>query len=325
MIEINKKNVRIWSRLGPRGAFGKILTDLSTEREDFIVLSADLGQSSGLRRLMESSPERFINTGIAEQNLISTAAGIAREGIPVFATSFAPFITARACEQMRMDAAYMQLNVKAVGIGSGVSMGYLGNSHYGYEDIALMRALPDIVLLSPADGAEIAKCIEAALDYDGPVYLRLTGGNPLPVVHEEDFPLTIGKNIELRKGRDIALIATGSMVLPALGAAGLLEREGIDCAVVDAHTIRPLDEDNIRLLAQKVPFIVTVEEHSVNGGLGSAVAEIIASIRGGAVLKRLGLPVCYGKAAKYETLLEEYGLTETKIADMVAEWMNGFK
>ena len=220
MIEITKAKARLWSRLGARAVFGQAILETAKERDDFYVLSADLAQSSGLVRFRGEFPDRFVNCGIAEQNLIGIAAGLAKDGTNVFATSFSPFVTMRACEQVRMNMGYMQLNIKTVGLGSGLVMAQLGNSHFGLEDASVMRAIPGMTVINPADGAEIVKAVEALCEFSGPAYLRLTGGPGLPVVYEEDFDFRIGKAIPLRDGKDVAIIATGTMVRYALEAAG---------------------------------------------------------------------------------------------------------
>ena len=232
MTEITKAKAKLWSRIGARAVFGQAILECAKERDDFYVLSADLAQSSGLTRFRSEFPERMINTGIAEQNMIGVAAGLAKDGTNVFATSFSPFVTMRACEQVRMNMGYMQLNIKTVGLGSGLIMAQLGNSHFGLEDGSMMRAIPGMTVVNPADGAAIIKTVEALCDFKGPVYLRLTGGPGLPIVYEEDFPFEIGKAISVREGKDISIIAAGTMVYYARKAAEFLAGKGIDAAVL---------------------------------------------------------------------------------------------
>jgi len=212
MFEINQSNARQWSRIGSRGVFGQAILAVAEHHPEMMVMSADLGNSSGLDRFKKSYPEQFLNVGIAEQNMIGVAAGLAKEGYNVFATSFAPFITMRAAEQVRMNLGYMNMNVKAVAIGSGVSMAFLGNSHYGIEDAAVMRAIPNITVVCPADCAEIFKTVQAAANFKGPMYIRLTGAVGNPPLYTEDYDFEIGKAIVLREPADVTLIATGSMV-----------------------------------------------------------------------------------------------------------------
>ncbi len=308
-MKITPALARQWSRLGSRAVFGQAILALAEEEKDLMVLSADLGKSSGLDRFANAYPDQFINTGIAEQNMVGVAAGLAKEGYIPFATSFAPFIAMRACEQIRMNLGYMQLNVKAVAIGSGLAMSFLGNSHYGLEDIAVMRSIPNLTVVSPADGAEIVKAVYGAARYKGPMYIRLTGSVNNPVVYTEEYDFEIGKAIQLKSGHDIAIIATGSMVYEALQATLLLEQQGISSSVWNMHTIKPLDVQTLETIYQQSKMVITVEEHSIVGGLGSAVAEYHVSAGQSKRLLRLALPDDYGLTADYRYLLDYYGLT----------------
>ena len=315
-MEIKKSKTRLWSKLGSRATFGMALLELAKEREDFFVMSADLCGSSGLARFQEQFPERFINLGIAEQNMLGVAGGMAKDGTPIFATSFAPFITMRACEQVRMNMGYMQLNIKTVGLGSGLIMAQLGNSHYGIEDVSVMRSIPGITIISPADCTEIVKAVGAIAEYKGPVYLRLTGGPGNPVVYNEDFDFEIGKANFLRKGSDVALIATGTMVYQAQLAADILAEGNISATVVDMHTIKPLDEACIDSLLQH-KLLVTVEEHTVCGGLGSAVAEYLVQKQHKPVQLLLGIEDFFPHAGDYDYMLTQCGLTGKQIAERI--------
>ena len=314
MIEITRSKAKLWSRLGARATLGQALLEAAKERDDFYVISADLAQSSGLVRFRGEFPERMINAGIAEQNMIGIAAGLAKDGTNVFATSFSPFVTMRACEQVRMNMGYMQLNIKTVGLGSGLIMAQLGNSHFGIEDGAVMRAIPGMTVISPADGAEIVKTVEALCDFTGPAYVRLTGGPGLPVVYEEDFDFRIGKAVSVREGKDIAIIAAGTMVHYSLAAAEILAAKGIDAAVTDMHTIKPLDSEAVEAQLGK-KLIVTVEEAGTAGGLGSAVAECIAMKKEKPPQLILGIRDCFPHAGSYRYLLEQCRLTGEQIAE----------
>jgi len=279
-----------------------------------MMVTGDLGDSSGLARFKNTFPDRFINVGIAEQNMIGVAAGLAKEGYNVFATSFSPFITLRSGEQVRMNLGYMELNVKAVAIGSGLSMAFLGNSHYGLEDAAVMRTIPNLTIVSPADCAEIVKVVHAASEFDGPMYIRLTGAVGNPPVYTEEYDFEIGKSITLRKGSDITIFATGSMVYEALEAAKVLDSLGISSRVVNMHTLKPCDYNAIDLAISSSKAIITVEEHSIIGGLGSIVAEYKAKFTNSPAQLILGLPDKFGKTAEYRFLLEKYRLVGEKIA-----------
>lgn len=313
-MEIKKSEIKKWAVMGPRATFGMAILKVYEEEPDFFVMSADLGSSSGLARFYSKYPDAFINVGIAEQNLIGVAAGLAKDGTPVFATSFAPFISMRASEQIRMNMGYMSLNIKAVGLGSGLAMNTLGASHFGLEDIAVMRAIPGMTVLCPSDGLQIVKCVEASKHYAGPVYIRLSGG--ADIIYEDDFDYEIGRSVTLKKGKDIAFIASGSIVSQTLKAASLLEEQGITCTVIDMHTIKPLDKETLNSLME-YQLIVTVEEHNILGGLGSAVAEYYACKKKRPRQLMIGVNDFYPHPGSYEYLLNVCGLSPEKIAERV--------
>jgi transketolase len=286
-----------------------------------MVLSADLGKSSGLDRFAKTYPEKFLNTGIAEQNLIGVAAGLSKEGFQVFATSFAPFISMRASEQIRMNMGYMGLNIKAVSIGSGLSMGFLGNSHYGIEDAAIMRAIPNITVVSPADCGEIIKVVYASLSYDKPMYIRLTGGVNNPVVYENEYDFQIGKAVTLKEGNDIFLIASGTMVYEALEAAKYLDALNISASVINMHTLKPLDTELLDKVLSRGKPIVTIEEHSIIGGLGSAVSEYKTRFKNAPPHLIIGLPDAFGDTGDYEYLLNRYHLKGNLISERIKSFI----
>lgn len=315
-MEFKNVDIRTWSMLGQRGTFGVTLEKLGEEDENIVALSADLCNTSGLDRFAAKFPSRFINTGIAEQNLIGVAAGIADEGRIPFATTFANFAALRACEMVRHFMGYMKCNIKLVGLGAGFAMEYFGNTHYGIEDIAAIRSIPNIVILSPADGMEVRKCVEAAVLHEGPVYIRLTGIMNQPIVHRKDFNFEIGKALTLKDGKEILILATGSMVDRALKAAKLLETEEVSAKVIDVHTIKPFDKGLLESLAEE-KLIVTVEEHSVKGGLGSTVAELLAQYSKHSPLLTLGIGEGYIKAGDYSYMLEQHGLTAEGISHKI--------
>jgi transketolase len=251
--------------------------------------------------------------------MIGVAAGLAKEGSVVFATSFAPFIAMRASEQIRMNMGYMDLNIKAVAIGSGIAMAFLGNSHYGIEDASIMRSIPNLTVVSPADCGEIVKTVFAAAEYEGPMYIRLTGEANNPVVYKEDYNFEIGKAITLREGSEITIIANGTMVYESLEAAKILELEGLSATVVNMHTIKPLDTSVIDKAVASSKLIVSVEEHSVIGGLGGAISEYKTSLRNAPPQLIIGLPDKFGKVGEHRYLLEKYGLTAKQIAEKIVK------
>ncbi|RUS02448.1 transketolase family protein [Pectobacterium polaris] len=321
MLVIKPASIRSWSMLGSRGTFGLTLLELAQQDENVVALSADLGKSSGLDRFSAAYPDRFFNAGIAEQNMVGMAAGLAAGGYVPFVTSFANFLTMRAGEQVRHNLGYMHENVKLVGLASGVATGMFGATHHGIEDIAALRSISNITILSPADCTETVKMTEAALKYSGPVYLRLTGNMRAPIVYKDDYELEIGRAISLREGEDVCIVATGTMVFYALEAAKLLAESNIDCTVIDMHTIKPLDTMILDRQLDK-RLMVTIEEHSVIGGLGSSVAEHLAAKWKKPPQLILGIPQGYPDAGDYSYLLEQCGLTTNSIAHSIQRYMD---
>lgn len=320
-MEITSRSTKMWSRMGPRATYGLAIQALIANNDRVYALSGDLGRSSGLSRLMIENPSHYLNVGIAEQNLIGVSAGLAKEGLIPFVSSFAPFITHRCEDQIRMNMGYMHLNIKAVGLGSGISMSLLGNSHFGMIDLAIMNAIPGIVILSPCDCAELVLCIEAAATYRGPVYIRITGEPGMPRVYEDNFEYQIGKANWTRRGKDVLIIATGSMVYFSIKAAEYLKEQGLGVAVVDMHTIKPLDtkvfNENI-----KYKLIVTVEEHSIVGGLGASVNSYMASRGLQTKVLNIGLPDEFLDVGTYEYMLDNLCLNEKGIAERIIDELN---
>jgi transketolase len=322
MIEINNIKMRTWSMLGMRRSFGAILSEIAHEMPSLFVMSADLKSSSGLDRFADAYPKQFNSVGIAEQNMICIASGLASEGKVVFITSFSPFITGRPYDQIRTHLAYMRHNVKLVGLGAGIGLGVQGNSHYGLDDISLMRSLPNMVVISPADCRELAKMIYASYDYDGPVYLRLTGEKNVPILFKENYNFQMGKSIIMKEGNDIAIVACGTMVYQSLKAAEILEGNGFSTQVINMHTIKPLDTGKIDLLCKSVKLLVTAEEASVIGGLGSAVAEYKTTIKNAPPQLLLGIKDCFPKVGDYAYMLEQNDLRYDKMADSILDKIN---
>lgn len=312
---IDNNTAMTLSRLSSRGAFGEILKELEPKIDNLMAVVADVMTSARLVEFHKQAPEKLVNVGIAEQNMIGISAGLATEGYNVFAASFAPFASMRCFEFLRTQLGYMNLNVKVVGLLSGFAGGTFGNTHYGLEDLAITRTIPNMTVLSPADCVETVKAVEAAAKHIGPVYIRLTGVNGSPCVYKEDYNYEIGKGIVLSKGEDIAIIATGTMVYEAVRTSKALNKEGISCTVVDMHTIKPLDTDLLDKLFAKHKLIVTIEEHSIIGGLGSAVAEYKAKKPDAPEQLIIGIPDDFQKAGDYAHMLDKCGLTAPKILE----------
>ena len=310
------KNNRMYALLGQRGTFGTILDELAKDNPKVMALTADLTRTSGLERFAADYPNRFMNVGIAEEYAIGVAAGLADKGKIPFFTTFSNFATLRTNEFVRHFMAYMNCNVKLVGLGSGFSMELFGNTHYGLEDIAALRSFPNIEILSPADCMEVAKCVEYCVNHKGPVYLRLSGRMNNPVVNTIDYEFRVGKGIVFRDGSDAIVFATGSMVAVALKAAKEAAKRGLSIKVVNIHTIKPLDEELV-IANKNMPLIVTMEEHSRVGGLGSAVAEVLADCGSHGKLIRLGTRDEYLKAGRYEYMLAQHGLTADDLVQTI--------
>lgn len=306
-------------KVATREAYGKALAQFG-DKYDIVVLDADLSKSTKTDTFKKKFPERFINCGIAEASMVSTAAGLASCGKIVFASSFAMFAAGRAFEQVRNSICYPHLNVKIGATHAGISVGEDGATHQSVEDIALMRSIPGMVVISPADEVESIAAVEAAIKYDGPVYLRF-GRLGVPTINDEaTYKFEIGKGVQLKDGTDVSIIANGLMVPEALEAAKILQEEGINARVINIHTIKPIDADIIIKAAKETGAIVTAEEHSVIGGLGSAVAEVLAE-NAPAPIVRVGIQDKFGKSGKPAALLEEYGLTAKNIAAKAKEAM----
>ena len=296
-----------------RASYGNALVELGKKRDDFVVLDADLAAATQTGMFKKAFPERFYDCGIAEQNMIGIAAGIAATGKKVFASSFAMFAAGRAFEQVRNSIGYPHLNVIIGATHAGISVGEDGATHQCCEDIALMRTIPGMTVINPADDTEARKAVEAALELDGPVYIRF-GRLAVPVIFDEDYDFKVGKGVELREGTDVTIIATGLMVNEALQAHDLLAQEGISARVINIATIKPLDREIVLKAARDTGAIVTAEEHTVIGGLGSAVAEVVCEECPVPVVK-LGVNDTFGHSGPAVKLLYEFGLSAANIAE----------
>lgn len=296
-----------------RMAYAKALVQLGRERNDIVVLNADLSSSTKTGEFSKEFPERHYNLGIAEQNMMSTAAGLAAAGKTVFASTFAVFGTGRVYDQIRQSIAYPKLNVKIVVTHAGITVGGDGATHQITEDIALMMVLPNMRVIVPADAIETEKAIKAVADYKGPVYVRL-GRSDVPTITSEKEPFKIGKATVLRKGKDVTLIGTGIMVSVCLDAAEALKKEGVDARVINMSTIKPIDEKTLEEAARETGAIVTAEEHNVEMGMGTAISMIIAEKKH-VPMKRVGIPDVFGESGSSDELMEKYGLTVKNIVN----------
>lgn len=303
-----------YAELSTREAYGKFLVELGKENEDIVVLDADLSRSTMTKYFAQTFPQRFIQCGLAEQNMIGIAAGLAASGKVPFVSTFAVFAACRCFDQVRVSIAQPRLNVKIVATHGGITVGEDGASHHAIEDLALYCALPGFTVIVPADSVETVKAVATAAITKGPFYIRL-GRPKFPLVYTTDYQFEPGKAVVLREGSDVTLIACGLMVSKALEAATNLSAQGISCRVLNMHTLKPLDEPSIIKAALDTGGIVVAEEHLLDGGLGSRVAQVVAS-RAPVPMQFVGLRA-YAKSGKPEELLKEYGLTAAAIEEAV--------
>ncbi|MFQ9894452.1 MAG: transketolase family protein [Emergencia sp.] len=304
-------------KMATRAAYGKALVEIGAENPNLVVMDADLSKSTMTAEFSKAYPERFFNMGIAEQNLYGTAAGLALSGKVVCASTFAMFAAGRAFEIIRNSIGYTGANVKVCATHAGITVGEDGASHQTFEDLALMRTIPGMTVVNPSDGVSAKLLLKQVIGFDGPAYVRL-GRAAVPVFYDENAEIRLGKGNTLREGKDVTVVATGIMVAEAMEAASVLETEGIDVRVIDMHTIKPLDEEIIVKAAKETGKIVTAEEHSVIGGLGSAVAEVLCR-KFPAKMAMVGQQDTYGESGKPDELKAKYGMTAEDIINAVRE------
>lgn len=300
-------------KMATREAYGKTLIELGKTHPELVVMDADLSGSTKTAGFAKAYPDRFFNMGIAEQNMYGAAAGLALSGKTVCASTFAMFAAGRAFEIIRNSIGYTRANVKICATHAGITVGEDGASHQTFEDIALMRTIPGMTVINPSDGVSAARLLTQAVEMDGPCYIRL-GRAAVPVFYGDDDEIILGRANTVRDGKDVTVIATGIMVSDAVEAAGRLAEEGIDVRVIDIHTVKPLNEETIIRAAQETKAIVTAEEHSVIGGLGSAVAEVVVK-NAPVKMAMVGQHDTYGESGKPDELRKKYGMTA---ADIVA-------
>ena len=313
-MEINDRNIKIWSTIGSRATLGIAALDLAKKMENLMVLTCDVSTSAGLDRYRKAFPDKYLDLGIAEQNMMGVAAGLASENFNVITTTFAPFQTMRCCEQIKVNLGYMGQKVCMVGIASGLVLGTLGFTHCCIEDVGILRSIPGIIIISPADSLETVKALEAAVKLEKPSYIRLTGSSNNPIVYSKDYKFEIGKSIVLKDGKDITIFCTGVMVKQCLEAAKILDEKKIHAKVVNMHTIKPIDKKAVEESCDS-KLIVSAEEHNVVGGLGSAIAEYKAQLSKSPKQLFLGVKDIYSKGGSYKFLQEKHRLTPEKIVE----------
>jgi len=314
-MEINEKNIKLWSSIGPRATFGLSMLDLIKKYNDLMILTCDVSTSAGLDRFRKQHPDNYLDLGIAEQNLIGVAAGLATENFKVITTTFAPFQAIRCCEQIKVNLGYMKEKITMVGLASGLVLGNLGFTHCCIEDVGILRSIPNLKIISPSDSLETIKAIEASLNDQSSCYIRLTGGSNNPIINKKDYDFKIGKSILLNEGKDILIISAGSILNECIEVAQILKNENLSVTIINMHTIKPLDEEAIIKHAKNKKLIVTMEEHNIIGGLGSAVAETISKDSETPKLLRLGVQDNYSKSGSYKYLKKINRLVPEKIIE----------
>lgn len=319
-MEYTKRDIRTFSMLGQQGSVGLALSNLKKDDDNLLVMSADLCGTSGLSRFQHAHPDSFINVGIAEQNMVGMASGLAACGYKVFASSFSNFIAMRAVEFARSSVAYMNLDVKLIGIGAGFAMGQFGNTHYGLEDVAMMSAIPGMTVIEPADGLEAAKAVEALLQHDGPAYLRLTGTTNIPPIYQEDYCFEVGASYLIRGGEDAAIIGSGSILSEAIFAAEQIENEkGIHISVVNVPTIHPLNFKDIKSKLGGNKNLFVIEEHGNTGLVKQVETSCTGADRSEYVVTQLGNPGDFLPAGTRSYMLTKTGISRESIVRQICE------
>jgi len=321
-MNITERNIKMWSTIGSRATFGLAAFELAKEIDNLMVLTCDVSTSAGLDRYRKTYPDKYLDLGIAEQNMIGVAAGLASENFNVITTTFAPFQSIRCCEQIKVNLGYMKQRVCMVGIASGLALGTLGFTHCCIEDVGILRTIPGITIISPADSLETVKAIEAAVkSKDTSYYIRLTGSSNNPIVYSKDYDFKIGQSITLKEGNDIVIFCAGAMVSAAIRASEELNKKNISCKIINMHTIKPIDSGAIKK-SLNAKLFVTLEEHNIIGGLGSAVSEVLSGLGKNTKLLRLGIKDTYSKGGSYKHLLTKNRLIPEKIIeDILKEYI----
>ncbi len=301
--------------------YGEVLSQLGDRYPDIVALTADLASSTKIGRFGKKYPERFINVGIAENTMFGMAAGLALAGFKPVVSTFAAFASLRCAEQVRTDICYQNLGVKIIATHAGISFGQAGSTHHCTEDIAVMRSFANMTVIVPSDGMETGNAVAAAMEWPGPVYIRIGRGFEPPVNKTPDYGYEIGKAITMHEGKDVAIIACGVGVLQAVRAAELLDRQGLSARVINMHTIKPIDRDAIIQAVKDTRRIITVEDHNIMGGLGSAVAEVIVESGKACAFRKLGVPDCYAIVGYPEDLYHFYKFDADGIVETVSELM----
>lgn len=314
---VNEKNIKFWSNLGTRATLGLSILDIVKENENLIVVTCDVSTSAGLDRFRKTHPSNYVDVGIAEQNMIGVATGLASEKFDVITTTFSPFQTLRCCEQIKVNLGYMKEKITMVGLASGLVLGNLGYTHCSIEDVGVLRSIPNLKIICPSDTLETIKALKASIEDNTSCYIRLTGGSNTPIINTQDYDFSIGKAIKLMEGKDVIIIGCGVILNEGLQAAEKLKKHNLSTSVINCHTIKPLDQNLLNFIKSTHKILVTIEEHNTIGGLGSAVSELITQNKTTCPLLRIGVDDKYSNSGSYEFLKNHYGLTSDKIVDKI--------
>ncbi len=316
------RNIKLWQSIGQRATYGLSIMEIAKLDDKLVVVTSDTSTSAGLDRFKKKYPERYFDVGIAEQNTLGVAAGLANEGLNVFVSTFAPFQTMRCLEQIKINLAYMQIPITFVGLASGLSLGYLGYSHCCIEDLGVLRSLPNIKIISPSDTLETVKAVFAAAKSKEPIYIRLSGDNSSEQINFNDYDFQVGKAKQIINGEKIALLATGVSVGESKKAAEQLIKNGINCSLYNFHTIKPIDVNCLEEISSKYELIFTIEEHNIIGGLGTAVSEILVRNKNRPLQFFLGVEDTYKNTGSYKDILEKSGISSELIYKKVIKEIN---
>ena len=314
---IDNNKIKLWSSIGSRASFGLAAFELAKNNNNLMIVTADVSTSAGLDRYKKKYPNNYVDVGIGEQNMMSVASGLASEGFDVITTTFSPFQTLRCAEQIKVNLGYMKNKVVMVGLASGLILGNLGFTHCSIEDIGILRSIPNLTIISPADSFETVKATEASIKHDQSVYIRLTGGSNNPMVYESDYKFEIGKAKMLIDNGEILIISNGMMVKKSIDIANYFKERGVNISVINMHTIKPLDHDLLDKIISKYKYCFSLEEHNIFGGLGSALSEYFASKDHRIKFKSIGIEDKYIKSGSYNYLLKEYGLDNESIINTI--------
>ncbi len=322
MIDINTKKIDMWSKIGSRATLGIAILEMEKNLKNLCVVTCDVSTSAGLDRFRKQKPDKYLDLGISEQNLIGVASGLSTEGFDVITTTFAPFQTLRCCEQIKVNLGYMKSKVIMVGLASGLVLGTLGYTHCSIEEIGVLRSIPNITIISPADSLEVVKALTASINHNQSVYIRLTGGAPIEKVYNDDYNFVIGKAVQILKGKDVSIFSSGALVSNCIKASKILKEQNISCSVTNFHTIKPIDENMIKEELKSKKLIFTVEEHNTIGGLGSAVSEVSSKVSNSPKIISLGIKDSYSGGGSYNFLLKKHGLNVEGIVKTISEEIN---